>query len=382
MEVSPMVRHREQDLRVLKMGTYTSPIGPTTFQRFATDGFWRICDDVVGGYPEPQDFLLSESQQFYPTLTCTGNNRTWVECPVGYQPSVPDPHQKWPILTLLDRNNLAWKILAETNPSVPHLSIPTALGELKDLPSLVKGMGDTLLKRVANGYISWRWAIRPMINDLRKLLNFQKAVDDRITMLMRLRSGATLRRRVQLGTSEILDNPQVDLLVHSEGCTVKGTFRAAFRKKEWGSAQWKLLPDSLLPQLGYGPLSEMAWKQTLGITDAESLATAWELTPWSWLVDWFGNVGDVISATNNSVGCTWQRVCYMRTLEAIRTCVYNIGASNAFAIAGLKNQGYYLRMLRKERYVVFPVLPLPVPQLPILTSGQWSILAALAAQRL
>jgi hypothetical protein len=221
-----------------------------------------------------------------------------------------------------------------------------------------------------------------MISDLRKLLNFTKAVDDRVRRLMRLRDGETLRVRCKLGTTELWNNPEVNLFVHSEGCSVRGTFRNYYAKKAWGSAQWKLLPESVLPSLGYGPLESLAQRLTLGFTSHEALATAWELAPWSWLADWFANTGDIIAATNNTVGCTWSHVCYMQTLEAIRGCVYNPALSNAFAIEGLKNQQYHLRMVRKERYVCSPVIPVPVPQLPILTNGQWSILAALAAQRL
>lgn len=377
-----MPRHREQDLRVQECGTYTSPIGPTTFTRCATNGLRRVSDDTIGAWPLPTDLSLMESFQYYPVLNCVGNNRTWVECPVGYQPAVPDPRTQFPALTALDRNNWAWKILAETNPSVPHVSVPTMVGELKDLPGLVKGYGDGLLKAVANGYLSYRWAVKPMISDLRKLFNFVKAVDDRTTMLMKLRAGETLRRRVSLGTTLVHANPQVNLIVHSEGCTVRGTFQAHYFQKSWGSAQWKLLPNSELPSLGYGPLREQARNLTFGFKDREALAVAWELTPWSWLADWFGNTGDLIAATNNSVGCTWHNVCYMRTSQAILTCTLNPQSSDGFAITGLKNRNYILNMTRKERYVCVPALPVPFPSLPILTGGQWSILAALAAQRL
>jgi hypothetical protein len=375
------LRHREQDLRYLKIGTYVSPIGPTTFYRSATDGFRRICDDSIGDHHTPYDLSLMETFQFFPTLDCTGNNRSWTACPVGYQPALPDPRTKWPALTALDRNNRAWEILAQTNPSVPHVSVPTFVGELKDLPGLVKGYGDGLLKSVANGYLSWRWAIKPMISDLQKLWNFQKAVDDRVLWLKRLSEGNTLRRKVRLGTTHATDAPAVNQIVHSEGCTIRGTFQALYSMKEWGSAQWKLLPNSLLPRAGDAELRKKALALTFGITGHEILATFWELQPWSWLADWFGNTGDIIAATNNTVGCTWHNVCYMRTSEAIRECTYNPALSDSFALAGLKNLRYVMRMVRKERYVCVPLLPFPFPSLPILTSGQWSILAALAAQR-
>lgn len=377
-----MTRHREQDLRTQMIGTHVSPIGPTTFFSSALRGFWRTCDDTIGEYPFATDFSLMESYESIPTLNGQIGGHIWTECPVAYRPGVPDPRQQWPVLTLLDRNNVAWKILSETNPSAPHVSVPTFVAEMKDLPSLFKGWGDSILKRVANGLLSWRWAIRPLIGDLRKVFNFVKAVDDRVRMLMKLRAGETLRKRVHLGTELVYGPISANQFVESSGTTIRADFQVVYAKKAWGSAQWKLLPDTVLPMLGYGPLQQLANNLTFGLTYHEFLATAWEVTPWSWLVDWFSNVGDVIAATNNSVGCTWQNVCYMRTLEAIRTCKFRTDTSGALGLAMLHNQNYYLKMLRKERYVVFPVLPLPIPQLPLLTMGQWSILAALAVQRL
>lgn len=382
------LRHREQDLRQQWWGTYTSPIGPTTSYYDKVDGYRRTCDDFIGNrsiFPpyewNANDFSLMEEHTYYPVLTCASpSGHIWNEQPVGFRPGTWDPRTWYPALTLLDRSNIAWEILAKTNPSRPHVSVPTFVGELKDLPGLVKGYGDNLLKSVANGYLSWRWAIKPMIGDLRKLLDFTKAVDNRIVELMRLRAGSTIRKRVKLGEGKGSAGQGIYTVESKSGGGLACTFVENHSYKAWGSAQWKLLPDSQLPKLGFGPLKQLAKQLTFGFTSHEALATAWELTPWSWLTDWFANVGNVIAATNNTVGCTWQNICYMRTSESITSSHSFTGDS--WMLEGLRGQTYILIQKRKERYVVSPVLPLPIPQLPILTNGQWSILAALAAQRL
>lgn len=375
------LRHREQDLRVQWWGSYTSPIGPTTTLYDKTDGFRRICDDFIGNRSSANDFSLMEEHTYYPVLTCQSpNGHIWDEQPVGFRPGTWDPRNWYPALTELDRSNKAWEILSLTNPSLPHVSVPTFVGELKDLPGLVKGYGSSLLKSAANGYLSWRWAIKPMISDLRKLVNFVKAVDDRTTMLMKLRDGATLRKRVKLGEGKGSLDPGIYTVESKSGGGLSCTFVERHSYKEWGSAQWKLLPDSVLPTLGYGPLRKLARDLTFGFTSHEALATAWELAPWSWLADWFGNTGDIIAATNNSVGCTWSQICYMRTSESITSTYAFTG--DAWMLEGLRNQTYILNQKRKERYVCSPSVPFPFPKLPILQNGQWSILAALAAQRL
>lgn len=375
------LRNRTQDLRTTWIGSYTSPIGPTTSYYSKTDGFRRTCSDFIGARSQANDFSLMEEFTYYPTISCTSpTGHVWVEQPVGFMPGTWDPRNWYPALTALDRSNKAWEILSKSNPSIPHVSVPTFIGELKDLPGLVKGYGDGLLKSVANGYLSWRWAIRPMISDLRKLFNFVKAVDDRTTMLMKLRAGQTIRKRVKLGEGKGNLAPGIYVVESKSGGGCSCTFEERHSFKEWGTVQWKLLPDSKLPQLGYGPLREMARNLTFGFTSHELLAAAWELTPWSWLADWFGNTGDLIAATNNSVGCTWKDICYMRTSQSY-TETYNF-TGDPWVLAGLKNRRYVLTQKRKERYVCSPSVPFPFPQLPILTNGQWSILAALAAQRL
>jgi hypothetical protein len=386
------VRHREQDNRITDTGSYSSQLflpPPVVVFASRTFGYRRVCDDEgAGDHHTPYDFFQRHSWEYYPTLTGHGSGTNiFVNYPVANKPLPPDPRTQYPLPTLLDRNNYAWEILSKTNPSAAHVSIPTFVGELKDLPGLVKGYGEGLIRAVANGYLSWRWAIKPMISDLQKLYRFQKAVDDRIQMLRKLRDGATLRRRVELGTQNA-DSVQLNQLVHSQGVTVRADIHLHYSRKRWGTAQWKLKPTTVLPERGaildvpQHLLTELkrAERLTFGLTEYEFLATAWELTPWSWLIDWFSNTGDIIAACNNTVDCTYHNVCVMQHSEAIRTFLYTTG-SHPFAIPCLKQQDYYQRMERKERFVCSPILPVPIPQLPMLTSGQWSILAALAAQR-
>jgi hypothetical protein len=348
-----------------------------------THGLYRTCDDVVDNWEGVNPFLVTHRFTYYPVLGgkelhANGSVlREFVDFPLAYRPGAPDPVAQFANYSSLELSNLAWEILGKTNPNVPHVSVPQGLGELKDLPDLVNGWGGNILRRIAKGYLSWRWAIAPMIGDLKKLLKFVKAVDERIIHLMRLRDGQTLRRRCHLGKTTVKPAPSY-VILHSEGAVLKGWRQVTYTSEVWGTAQWKLDPSSNLPQLGYGPLKDLARRLALGITSHEALSVAWELTPWSWLADWFGDLGDVIAATNNTVPLTWEKVCLMRTRIGKSDYVLDKSASATWPTF----KGWYVEdYTRKERQIVFPITPVPIPFLPILDGGKLSILASLAALR-
>jgi hypothetical protein len=216
-----------------------------------------------------------------------------------------------------------------------------------------------------------------MIGDITKMMHFTDAVNQRLAELRHLRDGKALKRRVQLGVTE-LNNAVTNTILHSEGSILNGTRHETFTAKVWGSAEWVLQPNSYIPELDSRGLEGLARRLALGLTSHEALATAWELTPWSWFVDWFGNVGDMIAATNNSIPCTFRRLCLMRHSVGVNTVKLNPATSSSWPII---NGWYSVNHVRKERLPVFPVLPVPVPTLPIIDNGKWSILAALATLR-
>lgn len=399
-----VVRNRERDLRVAETGSHVNyNLGSPPTYASMTHGLWEKCDDTIGNREGVNTFQKTDAFTHWPTISGARYNlagtvklEEFFSYPIGYRPQAPDPRVHWGTLGTAELNQYAWKILAETNPSVPHVGTPAFIGELKDLPSLVKGWGDALLERSsritrtlggnaanavklgAQGNLSWRWVVRPMISDLRKLIGFVEAVDRRFHELYRLRDGRTLRRRCHLGTSKHSTTPVNNHLFHSFRATLRGKLYFHYTSEVWGTAQWRLMPDSEIPQLGYDPLKYLARRLTFGITSHEALATAWELTPWSWLIDWFSNVGDIIAATNNSLGCTWSKVCLMRRMYSYIHAKIDPAQSSTWLKT---NSDYVVRFERKERFPVFPVIPVPLPYLPIIDGGKLSILASLAALR-
>lgn len=407
-------RTRNRDLRTANVGTYYTRVGPTTTTRSVLRGTTEACEDHIGNWTVVNPLSLRTNITSYPTLSgvqLTGGglvDKEFTHFPIGYHPGPTDPRIGFPAHSAPELSALAWKILSETNPSAPHVSIPSFIGELKDFLSLIKGNGESVLdlikggkrsklflkglsgwtygalkesvtprrlvSQVAQGYVSWRWALKPLYHDLQALLHFTKAVNNRLAWLHHLRQGKVLKRRVHLGTSEIVQSP-VNATLHSEGAIISGKRQLTYTRKMWGTAQWKLVPGSEIPELGGSRLDKLANALAAGFTDHEALATAWQLCPWSWLIDWFTNIQDTIQATNNTIGCTWANIAFMRT--TISHATFTVVSKPAWVT--VSSDYYFERSIRKERIPIVPLLPFSLTYLPILEYRKWSILAALAA---
>lgn len=361
-------RTRVNDGRFQECGSYYA-FGNLQDYACITHGPYESCEDTVGEFETSNRFDLVRTFTHFPTVTGAGE---FVGYPIQYHPGPDDPRGAWPAYSTADKNALAWEILAKTNPSVPEVNVPAYLGELKDIPGTMKGWGRSLLRDAAAGYISWQWAVKPLVNDLAKLYNFQKSVNNRMTELYALRDGRTLKRRCSLvrASSRTVTTP----VCHGIRFFLQCQRAVTMRTESWGTAEWKLMPDSKLPTLGYAPLEGLARTSAAGINSYGALEAAWELTPWSWLVDWFSNVGTCIHASNNALGLTFGRISLMRTSTSESSYVNVSGPiPSQYTLSGW----YVEEMTRKERFPVFPVIPVPLPTLPMLTRRQLSILGAL-----
>ncbi|DAD52764.1 maturation protein [ssRNA phage SRR7976325_26] len=381
-----VARSRELDSRQQLIGTSTDQDGNVVDSNSVFQGTIVNCNDTVGQREDANPFDLTIRSRYMPLIDGTRFNtstniidRYFNGRPVDVSNwTPPDPNEYLPGPTFYDLDQLAWKTLAETNPSEPHVSVPQVIGELKDIPSLVKGWGTGLIRDVAKGHLTLQWAIKPMIGDAWKLYNFVKASQERLNQLKNLRDGKSVRKRVSLSKGRH-DFKLYNVLLNSSQIWVTATLDVHVVETTWGSAQWVLPPDTFIHKMDPRELELFARRLTGGFNIRGGLAAAWELLPWSWLVDWFGNVGDMISATNNSIPLTYRNVCIMRRAKCTVVGDIDPVASNydvRFTPAQLR-----LEMERKQRWPWSPVIPVPTPRIPIINGRKWSILAALTALR-
>lgn len=285
---------------------------------------------------------------------------------------------------------------ARTNPSRPVVNLPVAIVELRELPSLIKYLGTELIQRkktrhnfhnqVGDAFMSGIYGIAPMISDIKGLLGFQESVQRRAGELERLYSLGGLKRRIRLAQDTAKSTKAITTINNKVG-TLYARRQDVTTVEQWATIRW--LPTTLAPRsiASKGDYEDMAKGLVLGLSqnvkglqarnDAWSdLSDIWNLMPWSWMADWFGNVGDFIDSNRNTIPAQSSRINVMTTTRTIRTFIRHPLLSNPWALGGNA-------CFMKETKVRTPTSGTTIAaSLPFLSEGQLSILGALGLQRL
>lgn len=172
--------------------------------------------------------------------------------------------------------------------------------------------GKSLKKALASSYLEYQFGVKPLLNDTRAMADaaarlitgyrqtrvngFGSAISDRSAV------GASSRGYFQF-RKDYLERV-------SARCTVKGGVRATAES-----------PGIL------GGVERL--RQVLGFNLSEFVPTAWELLPFSFVVDYFANVGDILEAYTTD---TSQLIWYSRTMrleQSYRCQVYTLGRNDS-----------------------------------------------------
>lgn len=201
-------------------------------------------------------------------------------------------------------------LLGRTGNAAPSFNLPVSVLELKDLPRMLKHAGDLLhglrnpsglnpLREGAAATLAYQFGWRPLIDDLKKTLSFQAIVEKRRSAINRSvdsDSGVDRSTTIEDRTWEVVDTV-IDKLPGTGNTSIKRT-RTYTRKTE-GYVTWT--PKERIRSLGDDALNREAFRSALGLSAKNIPLATWKLLPWSWLIDWFANCSELLSAHQNMV---------------------------------------------------------------------------------
>ena len=295
--------------------------------------------------------------------------------------SIPDPSVRMATL------------LARTNPSRPDYVPLTLLQDLVEIPRqladvkrLLKkwGGGPLSAADVANQHLGIQFGWKPLIQDVKDLLDLQMHIHKRKGELQRLYQAEGLKRRLYLGrwtgTTTTTQTVSSDLrLNHS----VK--LEAITMVESWGTVRWK--PSIQFPW--FDPLYQFnepgskfrpneeeiiqkAKRTVLGFTSEGLTAGVWDLIPWTWLTDWFDDVGTFAMQYSNTIPASPTQACIMTESDTY------VKVTNTQLTSGYHGGDGAMIRRRKDRYTG-PASS--TVHLPFLNGKRLSILESLFVQR-
>lgn len=220
--------------------------------------------------------------------------------------------------------------VAAAHPGEPLVDIPVFLVELRDIPEMykhafrrAKTLSNAAKSKSLRGvrrylqnprnpsedWLNWHFGWSPLLSDLFRLAGVAGDMQRRARM-HRNASNNVITRRSNLGSSSaqsVTNQSPYDSTVTSWwGSRTKTTHQT-----QWVVSHWRQDPTYLSASL----FSQQAqlFRAALGLEF--SIDQAWELMPWSWMVDWFSEIGSVIKTRSNRAGITFKNASYMTYTE-------------------------------------------------------------------
>jgi len=243
---------------------------------------------------------------------------------VEFQWNIADP----------DWNNLTAAAMRVLNPNKALVDLPVSLLELRDVPRMVRffrdyGQGklDNLLQFHGGLYLTGQFGVLPILNDLLGLSQMADQIARRATLLRKMSvKPRRVKRKLGQWGYQSLTTPSVT--VWQWGASAKAHTEVKGSYDCWVTARVGITTDLS----GLTDSHHEALLSALGLSP--SLSTVWELIPWSWLIDWFTNFGDILSLTRNRIPYQLSRMNIMAKFDQPVRTVLDSGPSTMYLTQG------------------------------------------------
>jgi hypothetical protein len=194
------------------------------------------------------------------------------------------------------------------------IDVPLLILELKELPKLIRDTERLYQRKDVQPHdalLGWNFGWSPILSDLQKMINLQRAIAQQ---MQRLRG--VLRREVLSGRLKSKPEPlgpHSTTAVHS--IVGLGNQRAtetevSVKADAWYSARISPRDWDILDRL-----ESLSQYRAVGFTGNARASTIWNIIPWSFFVDYFTNVGDLVERLDNRFKWDIGSICLMNKLE-------------------------------------------------------------------
>jgi hypothetical protein len=204
------------------------------------------------------------------------------------------------------KDGTAWGATAynRMKPTKPLFPGANAFYEMREVPEMLRQeLHKSKLKNIGSYFLALKFGWAPLLSDIQSMMRFYDASKKRIRWLLD-HNGKPVRRRIQLvsdisdpvfesGTYPLTQPGFVSQFYKSTPTWKKKTVTS---DSVWASAQFVYHlppgPDDVL-------FKARMYDRLFGAYVSPEFV--WNAIPWSWLADWFGNVGDILANIDSGV---------------------------------------------------------------------------------
>lgn len=346
-----MYRERYRQGAAYSTGTITYGDGGTAHPTYDNQDYCK--DDSTGSYSIFECVKNEVSGSRITGYEDAWDGRTYFD----YPSTLYDRVEYW-IDTPSDLD-LATSALSHSNPNKSDMSLPNSLIELRELPSLVRSSGEIAIdiikkqvsrRTIASANLSLQFGILPMVSDALTLARAASAVNRRLQNMQNLNKHGSINKKKMLGIYK--ESGSWLNFFETNRTYLAGDTNYDVTAEVWGISKWALNPASTSSPLysnhsdyatnminemtngRYGVERINAFRHSIGLM-SYTLSDLWNILPWSWLVDYFANLGEVIDANDNSLGLEPIALAICRKYTAVKSHPEIVSASgNSRCTAG------------------------------------------------
>lgn len=232
------------------------------------------------------------------------------------------------------------------SPVKPRVDLGQTIAEMREIPRMLYNSAKTYAKlwrssggyrskfgpkTVADEWLNTQFGWRPFLSTIYKTFTTVSNLDTYIKRLRKYNGKWEKRggRLCNISDRQALTPSGVSLkIIYDSRFSIKPTYKLQrnIKHKAWFQAEYKYwIPELNSPRCPWRTIRHMFG---LDITPA----LVWELIPWSWLIDWFVNVGNILeSADEQRFGQLVSRDGYaMATTELADDLEYEIHYSGIY----------------------------------------------------
>lgn len=264
----------------------------------------------------------------------------------------------FPVVSSSTMQNMAGKWMRQSVPNLDHGNLVRFAGEQRDAPALFRASNyrPRNPKEAAGAYLNYIFGVKPTIDDVLRMSEQVLLFDKKLRQAISMEKVSAKTRKGSVLFEKSFFNPQVNRFTQCAGssslnlgfATVLTDFVAPFSSSGNSAGCWipqysthyqakqtltqfatweYFVPQPAKIETRLDKYKELA-QQLIG--EGASAGTVWNLTPWTWLSDWFVDVGGMLhyqqAINDNRIAATSNGYSFRETCDVtvkLHKCVYD-----------------------------------------------------------